>query len=65
METQPTTTENKVPFERKPVQDIRFRRSKDGKYVLVDVVQTWIFSQKYFEALAKNTKASDATTSNA
>ncbi len=46
-------------YERKPNQDIRFRRSKDNKYICVDVIQTYIFSSKYFEALARNTKASD------
>lgn len=49
-------------YDRKPIQDIRFRRSKDGKYIMVDVVQTYIFSANYFEALARNARASNDTT---
>lgn len=52
------TNTTKTNYERKPIQDIRFRRSKDGNYIMVDVVQTYIFSSKYFEALARNTKSS-------
>jgi hypothetical protein len=49
-----TTNESKVHFERKPIEDIRFKRSKSGRHIIVEVVQTWIFSSKYFDALSKN-----------
>ena len=41
-------------FVQKPNREIRLRTSKDGKYVLVDIIETWFFSSRYFSKIAEN-----------
>lgn len=43
--------------ERKPIQSLKFRRSKDRKYVMVDVVTTYILPANYIAAIARNAEA--------
>ncbi len=40
--------------ERKPIQSLKFRRSKDGKYVMVDIITTYILPANYIGAIARN-----------
>ena len=41
-------------FVQKPNREIRLRTSKDGKYVMVDIIETWFFSSRYFSKIAEN-----------
>lgn len=41
-------------FVQKPNREIRLRTSKDGKYVMVDIIETWFFSSRYFSKVAEN-----------
>lgn len=47
-------TEERPKFVRKPNRQIRFRTSKDGKYVMVDIIETWFFSSRYISKIAEN-----------
>lgn len=46
--------EEKNKFVRRPSRQIRFRTSKDGKYVMVDIIETWFFSPQYISKIASN-----------
>lgn len=41
-------------FVRRPNRDIRLRTSKDGRYVMVDIIETWFFPVPYVAAIATN-----------
>lgn len=41
-------------FVQKPSRQIRFRTSKDGKYVMVDITETWFFSSRYISKISEN-----------
>lgn len=41
-------------FVRRPSREIRLRTSKDGKYVMVHVVETWFFPTRYVAAVVDN-----------
>ena len=44
--------DGKNKFVRRPNREIRFRTSKDGQYVMVDIVETWFFSSRYISKIA-------------
>lgn len=41
-------------FVRRPNRDIRLRTSKDGRYFLVDIIETWFFPVHYVATIAAN-----------
>lgn len=41
-------------FVRRPNRDIRLRTSKDGRFVMVDIIETWFFRVPYVAAVAAN-----------
>ena len=41
-------------FVQTPSRSIRLRTSKDGRFVMVDVVETWFFSTRYIAKLVQN-----------
>lgn len=41
-------------FERRPSRKINLRTSKDGKFFLVDIVETWFFPVRYVATIAAN-----------
>lgn len=48
-------TENQQEkFERRPSRRINLRTSKDGKFFMVDVVETWFFPVRYVATIAAN-----------
>ena len=48
-------TENqREQFERKPSRKINLRTSKDGKFFLVDIIETWFFPVRYVATVAAN-----------
>lgn len=47
-------TEEAKRFERKPFFDTRVKLSRDGKYWIVEHVQTVIFPRKYLDVIAQN-----------
>ena len=48
-------------FERKPIHEIRVRTSKNGDYVLIDSIETWIFPTEYFATIVANAKKPKGT----
>lgn len=49
-----TEPEETKRFERKPFFDTRVKLSRDGKYWIVEHVQTVIFPRKYLDVIAQN-----------
>lgn len=47
-------TEEAKRFERRPNFDTRIKLSRDGKYWIVEHVQTVIFPRKYLDVIAQN-----------
>lgn len=41
-------------FVRRPSRKINLRTSKDGKFVMVDIVETWFFPTRYVATIAAN-----------
>ncbi len=41
-------------YDRKPLHDVRVRTSKDGRFIMVDSVETWIFPAQYFRTVLGN-----------
>ncbi len=45
-------------FNRRPNEDIRIRTSEDKKYIMVDLIKTWILPVNYIAAIVKNAASS-------
>ena len=41
-------------YERKPIEEIRTFKSKDGKFFVVQVIKTCIFPNNYIRAIVEN-----------
>ena len=41
-------------FVRRPNRDIRLRTSKDGRFLMVDIIETWFFRVPYVAAVTAN-----------
>ena len=55
-------SERETKFERRPSKQIRFRTSKDGKYVMLDIIETWFFSSRYISKIADGACRADNPT---
>lgn len=49
-----TNDKQRENFVRRPNRDIRLRTSKDGRYFLVDIIETWFFPVPYVATIAAN-----------
>ena len=50
-------------FNRRPNEDIRIRTSEDKKYIMVDLIKTWILPVNYIAAIVKNAASSPQSVS--
>lgn len=41
-------------FERRPNFDCRAKLSKDGRYWIIERIETWILPRKYFDVIAQS-----------
>ncbi len=41
-------------YDRKPNFNTRAKLSRDGRYWIIERVETWIFSRKYLDVIAQN-----------
>jgi len=48
------TESQQKDFVRRPNRQIRLRTSNDGKYFMVDIVETWFFPVNYVATIAAN-----------
>ena len=53
MENKPDEKQNKR-FERKPYFDMRAKLSHDGRYWIIERVETWILPANYLSAISRN-----------
>lgn len=53
MEQKENETQNKQ-YERKPIFDIRAKLSRDGRYWILERVETWILPANYLSAISRN-----------
>lgn len=56
METKPNEQEEQSVkrFERKPHFDMRAKLSRDGRYWIIERVETWILPANYIAAISRN-----------
>ena len=53
MENRPNEKQTKR-FERKPHFDMRAKLSRDGRYWIIERVETWILPTNYLSAISRN-----------
>jgi len=52
--TEQKSEKGEAKYERKPNRKIRIRTSEDGRYVIVDVIESWVLPKNYIAKIVEN-----------
>lgn len=49
-------SEERRSYQRRPSEQIRFKTSRDGKYIIVQTITSWVFPAKYLASVVAGTQ---------